>query len=284
MDPNNVIHLITRTNDPFNKNDWKLIRKDTLSALELILSGVVALKKANCINGEGHYPTAFHNLSIGIEKLAKLILTAEHVIQNSGKPPNKNVTKKYGHELIMLLDTVGNIAEKHHLELKHPRPHDDISIAIIDNLHSFAIGGRYDYSDNLGNPNSSDETDYIKQWWNKVAELILTKHPFDKNIEKKMSIDTETLLERIKKDNTVQCINELGKAMKDDAEILEWDGKTQIVQDFGLFYTLRIVQWIAEVFVVLSKDSGHDILFEHYKIFEVFIMLDDELKAKIKCP
>ncbi len=261
--------------------EWLSIRKECRLARELLGSGINSLRSANYADGEGHYYNAFFGLSIGLERLAKLILITDHIIQNDGVLPPPQTTRNYGHKLTNLLKRVNDISIERGLELTCPCLGNNISIKIVSCLHSFATAGegRYFNFSSLFNPNFEPDLEPIKKWWQDVAEFILAEHYFDREI--KMSDNTRNVLELMEKDHSLFYTNEVGKIMGDRNEILEWDRRTQIVQQFGCFHTLTIVRWMACVFIEISKNNieqQNNILFEHSKYFIGFIQSDEHLK------
>ena len=63
--------------------EWHALGREAELSAEQIAQGVTALGKANHAQ-KGIYTQAFFGLSIGLERLAKLILLADHAISNSG--------------------------------------------------------------------------------------------------------------------------------------------------------------------------------------------------------
>ena len=282
------IKLLAKKDDPTDNQHWRNIARECLLILELLDSGMIALGKASSMDMEGHYYNAFFGLSVGIERLAKLILVTEHTV-TSGKLPTNDVIESYrnnyGHDLIKLLDKIQKITTM--LNLTHSRPHNEISRAIINCLNSFASAGkgRYANFNFLNDPQDENEFEPIKKWWNEVAEPILKEHYIGTAIEEKIKEEIANTPKKYKTaGHLLLCLNEKGILLKGERKILEWGKQTQIVQKYGCYYTLTIARWMAELFVVLSKNCTDKTLFRYSEHFEVFLMSDDELKAKIKCP
>ncbi len=282
------LELIISEKDPANKHKWRSIRKECCLVQELISSGATALGKANYRDGEGYYYSAFFNLSIGMERLAKLILAADHIIEKKGIAPSKKYIEKHGHNLIKLLDEVDKIAEKYKLKLKYEyeRPQDSISIAIISCLDSFASSdkGRYDNFNNLDKEYSNDEFESIKKWWVDVAELILNNHYYNTGTD--YLVKFYAILDSIPMDDNgfAFYIDETGEEMGTAEACFERDAKTELVQKVGQFHTLRIVRWMVIIFGVLCDRYGHSILYGHHKHLKNFLLTDKQLKDKLEYP
>jgi hypothetical protein len=81
-----------RNKNPWDIPKWHALGREAALVRHLVGSGASALGKANYADQMGEYYTAFFGLSIGLERLSKLILVADFAITNDGKMPEK---KKY---------------------------------------------------------------------------------------------------------------------------------------------------------------------------------------------
>lgn len=140
--------------DPFTLPEWHALRREASLVSQLIGSGATALGRASYAEGFGEYYTAFFGLSIGIERLAKLILIADHAIDHNGALPDTKAVKAYGHKIRELVEKADQIANKHKLSLEYAKPTDPICWAAVDCLASFAEAskGRYANFEAIGNP------------------------------------------------------------------------------------------------------------------------------------
>jgi hypothetical protein len=64
--------------------EWHALNREAQLAAGQIAIGITALGKANYAD-KGRYAEAFFGLSIGLERMAKLILIAGHCIENHGR-------------------------------------------------------------------------------------------------------------------------------------------------------------------------------------------------------
>jgi hypothetical protein len=159
--------------DPWDIPEWHALRREAALVRHLVGSGVTALGRANYADKKGEYYTAFFGLSVGLERLAKLILVADHAISNGGQMPDERTVRKFRHKLVDLLNAADAVAQKHKMKLAYPRPTSAISAQIIERLDAFADASRGRYANfvALGDPNLGQE-EPIGKWWDKVAELI----------------------------------------------------------------------------------------------------------------
>ncbi len=262
---------------------------------ESIGSGITALGKAGYGDNLGNYYNAFFGLSTGIERLAKLILVVDDINKSDDNLPNKNKNKSYGHNLIKLFDAVETVTLNHKTELKHRCPHNAISNAIISCLTSFANAGkgRYANFNALDNSNSENEHEPIQKWWCKVANPILKEHYFDTDLEKELQQHIVQYLESPDKLYPVMLErDEFGETMHTVQDYWTRDAQTKLVQKFGRYHTLIIVRWMAEVFLIITRDGDWgisnstrcDIMFANYPTFLDFLEPDEVLLTKKQWP
>jgi len=99
--------------NPLSMPAWHAMHREANLVSQLIGVGVTALGKATYASGMGEYYTAFFGLSIGIERLSKLVLIANHVLRSNGQLPDKTTVRQFGHNLVKLLDEVERVADSH---------------------------------------------------------------------------------------------------------------------------------------------------------------------------
>ena len=240
--------------NPQDIPEWHAIRREAQLVRHLLGSGVTGLGKANYADKAGEYYTAFFGLSIGLERLAKLVLVANYAITQNNQMPGKEVLKRFGHKLVELLKEVENIQANCSLKLDYPRPTTQISNAIVERLDAFADArrGRYVNFSTLGDPNlGKDEP--IRKWWDEVAELILAEHYYGKPVQKKVEARAKVIDSLISPITIVRFTNEKGDALQDVESGSILTGQTAIVQRYGRFYALSVVRWLSDVFSKLSE-------------------------------
>ena len=94
--------------------EWHALGREAELAGEQLALGVTALGRANHAQ-QGLYTQAFFALSIGFERPGKLILVADHAIENHRSWLTDNELKTVGHDISALFAAAEPIA------LKHPR-------------------------------------------------------------------------------------------------------------------------------------------------------------------
>lgn len=244
----------------FDNPNWHAIGRETKLVRHLVGSGVTSLGRASYGDMMGEYYTAFFGLSVGLERLAKLILVVDHAISSNGTMPNENLIKKYGHKLARLLDAVDGIETKHSLNLPYKRPADDISDKIIDCLDAFADAtrGRYANFAVLGDPNLGQH-EPVQLWWDDVATLILERHYKGKKVQANTEARADMLHEMLAGYSKVLNVNESGELMHDVHTASLRTGQTEVAQRFGRYYALIVIRWLS----CLISELSHKACYHH---------------------
>jgi hypothetical protein len=275
--------------DPTQIPEWHAIGRECALVRHLIGSGITALGQANYADKRGEYYTAFFGLSVGLERLVKLILVADYAISNGGRMPPESVVRGFGHKLIALADAAEDIAVRRKLKVGYARPSSPISTKIVEALDSFADArrGRYANFLALDNPNLSNQ-EPINKWWDEVAELILREHFYGTKAEQRVKNNAEIVDTLLGRSAFVQFTNESGDTMRDVLTASIRSGQSTYVQKFGRYYTLLVVRWLASIFSALSNDAcyGHGIhaLAGAYEYFQTYTVEDHFLKTRKKWP
>ncbi|MHC9419879.1 hypothetical protein ACYZX9_14920 [Sphingomonas citri] len=276
--------------EPFDLPEWHAMRREASLVSQLIGSGATALGRASYGDGFGEYYTAFFGLSIGVERLAKMILVADHVVSHAGALPSPKAVKAFGHKLGPLIDAADKIATSRQLELTYARPTDPICGAIIDCLASFAEAsqGRYANFEAIGNPAFDRTHEPVERWWVNVVEPALIKHYRGRAAEARVRRNAEIVAALMGDSVTVLHTDERGRMMTDIATASERSGQTEQARKYGRLYTLRVVRWLADIFTELTHPTGYSdyltVLFGHYELFVTYRNPDGFLLTRKRWP
>lgn len=273
--------------DPITLPEWQALHREASLVSQLIGAGVTALGRASYGSGFGEYYTAFFGLSIGIERLAKLILVVDHALANAGVLPDQKAVRGFGHDLKALTNKAGQIAAQHQLKLKYARPQDPICWAALACLDSFASAskGRYANFEAIGNPSFDPAQEPVNKWWAEVVKPILTKHHCGKKGVKARASVIDAMIGEA---SLVQFRSETGGALSDVATASERTGQTRWAQKYGRYYTLCIVRWLSNIFEELAREAacgkGMNALFGHWESFNTYTVTDDFLLTRKTWP
>lgn len=79
---------------------FSLLQQEGHLAAGALLSGFDALLKANLEGASiGKFYTAFFQLSIGIERISKLAIVVDHMMEHNGNAPSDSQMKAFGHKI-----------------------------------------------------------------------------------------------------------------------------------------------------------------------------------------
>lgn len=271
--------------NPHDIPEWHAIRREAQLVRHLLGSGLTSLSKANYADRAGEYYTAFFGLSIGLERLAKLVLVADYAIAHNNQMPPNEVLKDFGHKLAKLLKEVEKVQANNSLKLDYPRSTTQISDAIVERLDAFASAGRGRYINfsTLGDPNLGKQ-EPIRKWWDDVAELILAEHYYGKPVQKNVEAQAKFISSVLSPISLVRFTSEKGEALQDVESSSILTGQTSILQRYGRFYTLLVVRWLSDVFSKLSERACYthriDAFFGVWEFFDTYCVNDKFLKTR----
>lgn len=275
--------------DPLILPEWQALHREASLVGQLLGSGATSLGRASYGSGFGDYYTAFFGLSIGLERLAKLILVADHAIENGGALPDQNKVRKFGHDLRRLQGKVEAIRSKHSITVEEDVTKDNLCSSIVACLDSFAAAskGRYANFEVIGNPGFDPQNEPVNKWWLEVVEPILDKHYRGKHAEAKARSRAKLVASTFGDVATVRFTDENGNQLNDLEAASERSSQNAIAQKYGRFHTLRVVRWFAIILdQLLAKGTadGIDSLFGHSSFLESYRVDDSFLRDRKNWP
>jgi hypothetical protein len=240
--------------DPLKLPEWHAISREVALVRQLIGSGVTSLGRANYADKLGEYYTAFFGLSVGFERLSKLILVADHVMANAGEMPKEKAVRKFGHHLVKLTDEVKKVSLRHSLKPGYGFPSNPISVKILECLDAFADAnrGRYANFAALGDPDIREE-EPVRKWWASVAELILQDHYHGKAVQRRVESRAEIVHRLMGNDAMVLHTGECGSHLRDLFSASVRTGQGELVQRYGRYYALVLARWLSSVFNEIAR-------------------------------
>jgi hypothetical protein len=150
--------------------------RETAIAAEQIASGVTLLGRASG-SAPGIFGQALFSLSIGFERLAKLIFVVKHYVDHSGQFPSDETLKNtFRHRIQQLFDYSVSLAPRYlNVEEYGEVPASDIHQGVVASLNEFAGKTRYFNLSILSGPVSGLQNPSLT-WYAKVSKPILDKH------------------------------------------------------------------------------------------------------------
>ena len=220
---------------------FKLLNRETALATGLIAGGLADLKKVP--HGDAYYYEAFYALSLGIERMLKLLLVVEDTQAN---------IRRHGHNLVKLYDA----ADIHFAEAS-------IEQKLLVFLSAFASGSRYSILDALSNRSYETDNEPIKRFFEDVGRPILDAHGFDPNQYLVNQMVNASLL-HIQEDF----------AVNDDTTHVVLIGKRcEFIAKHAAMYVGRIIQPLLER---LSRSEGVDRKNPVFSEYFIYLRGDDK--------
>lgn len=276
-------------NNPWDIPEWHFVKQEAQLVRHLLGSGATALGRANYADKKGEYYTAFFALSVGLERLCKLILVINSAIENGGQMPSQDVVRRYGHQLEKLIDAVAAAATHQSISQNHNRPVNAIVSAIISNLDAFADArrGRYANFEALGDPNLTSH-EPISKWWNEVAEPTLDQHYQGTKTQARVESNARLIDQLIGGFTLVHHTSETREMMTDVETASRRTGQTAIVQKWTRYYTLTLIRWLSDVYKEIAYkavyEKGYDAFFGSWEFFDTFLVDDSFLRTRKAWP
>jgi len=156
----------------------KLLLNEAKLTCSMLGNGLNSLRKSSILN-VGLYYQSFFSLSIGIERLLKIIIIIKYRCENNGFFPTSEEikVKSFGHNIIKLIDFL-DIKIENEIELK-----------ILEFLNNFSKKSRYFNIDGIINENIDYENPLHS--WKKIQEDILKIIKKGKKIPNKEILATQ---------------------------------------------------------------------------------------------
>lgn len=235
---------------------WHALGREAELAAEQLATGVTLLGRANHAQ-KGLYLQAFFALSIGFERLAKLVLVADHAITHGGAWMSDAALRKIGHDIDALLRACEPIGHTHAAHEKwSARPATPIHAAIVANLTDFAKLTRYYNLASLSGGKAAQPVEPIQRWWVEVGTPILALHGQrgSGGIRRAQGAAQIASLEAAV---FVLRHGEADQPIRSLAAMMQHAQATAVVQRHGRLYVMQIVRWLATVLAEIARDGAH---------------------------
>jgi hypothetical protein len=241
---------------PGQSERWQAIAREAASAAEHIAIGATALSRANHAQ-TAYYSQAFFSLSVGFERSCKLALSVASALDGNGFADRKTL-RKYGHNVVKLLNDVDVLADNRGLTGDGRLPRDEIHNAILEVLREFADNLTRYYNLELAAGETAAATeDPISAWFNRVTLPVLEERDTDKSRARReqkaammRSIEAMTLVRHHAEDGTPISSLEAGALHS---------GAVDFARPWERMHVLQIARFLYEVFSRLGSGPHPDI-------------------------
>ena len=219
----------------------------------------------------------FFGLSIGLERIAKLIIISDYAITNAGKFPPNNILRKVGHDISALLAHCEPLSAKYRAGKQYAeRPADEIHNGIIMTITEFGKLSRYYNLDLLTGGSAASLPEPIQAWWQRVGQPILSKHYSERQRERDHQRAAALDTRMSDKVSVLYHTESIGQ-IENIEELVLRAAATRVIQKFGRLYTLQIVRWLAYLISDLAYIGTPIVpgLFGLEELFMMFRIPDD---------
>lgn len=239
-----------------------LLIKEGYLASSAIGHGLNTLRKSG-IHAQGEYYLAFFQLSIGLERLMKLIVIQYFRGTHNGFPGNKAM-RSFGHNLVELYSAIYEFDTNDKSLLD-----DDISIKMLNFLSDFAMSTRY-YNLDILTGKQQIKNPLVE--WVDIENLIFERHFANKPPKSKISEDLSNFLNE--KSYTL-VYDEKNQLMRNAKEMIEKSERTEHVQGYSVYYIYQILHRLTDI---LDKTEGESDLFPFLR--EFFVLFSGTLSQR----
>jgi hypothetical protein len=149
---------------------WLLLQQEAILANSCIRTGFEFMVKGGFDDVyKGHYYSSFFQLSIGIERIMKLVIISHHMVNHDYKAPENKSIRNYGHDLVKLYEIISKISANYNQAILNSSvtiPYD-----MLDFLNYFAKSTlRYHNISNLDALSINNIDPLVK--WREIIEKI----------------------------------------------------------------------------------------------------------------
>lgn len=223
---------------------FKTISNECQFTREILGTGVTQLGKANYAS-KGSYFNAFSSITIGLERIGKMVLMLDYYLHNNKTfPTNRYIKNEIGHDLNKLYQKSQEIKVNYEGEFTFLNQlNDPIQIQILDLFTRFAKGDRYANIDLL--VNRQRQSDPIKEWYEtidkRLFELRVSKRKKDRIEQNAEVID---LL--MSKFTLVRHTEESGAEINSVKKASTLTGMNESIIKYRQLYVLQIIRYWVE--------------------------------------
>jgi len=218
--------------------------------------GLTILRNAN-FSRKGDYYQAFFQLSIGLERLMKLILIENHYGSENNFPSNK-ILRGYGHKLTDLYTYVSSLEVSVN---NNPCDKNKICKLILELLSNFAISSRYYNLDLLTQGNTENEDPLVM--WKNIQNDIRLRH--NKNLSKNELV-IEKLVDILDDNSITFFYNEENNVISSAKDLFKQTVDIDFVQGYATLYTRKIITYLVEILIDIEyKYNSFPFLREYFE-------------------
>lgn len=234
----------------------QLIHRETHLCAQSLANGLNCIRKYDFSN-VGLFYSGMFSVTIGFERLLKLILLLDYKIEFNKYPGNQYLKSK-GHEINKLIELCLVIARKHVVDINKLNfaeiREDELCTSIITFMTDFAVGARYYNLDTLtGKVHQNNEP--LARWDSEINSLILERHP----LPAKKLLAFKKNASEIADISMVHHTTENGSVVNNINDFMSMSAAVDHKQGYSVFYIYKIINYFLKVLVKLDLKQNPQI-------------------------
>jgi hypothetical protein len=244
---------------------------------EMLAAGATQVRRANYAT-KGMYFQAFTSLSTGLERIGKLCLMLDHLL-DKGHFPDDQFMRAIGHRVELIYQKTADVVARRKFQLEFlPKLQEPVHLAIVSILSEFGMGDRYSNINLLvGNPRSGDP---MGRWHTEVDTPLFTSIVGERRkerIERNARL-AEGLLGGV---STVLHISETGDMITTMVDGSRRTGVYGATAPYRQLYVLQIIRYWVEVLRLLeAKAAAVSDDIPSFEMFAIFHNDDSYLRTR----
>lgn len=227
-------------------NNFFLLQQEGYLIRSCLTAGMTALRNAS-VEDKGAFYTAFFQLSIGFERLMKVILILDYMVSNQLQAPTQQEVKKYSHDLIKLINSVSIVAQRYDINIEEILSTQPTNFDILNFLGEFAKSTRYANLDTLSG--KSGVADPLVEW-NKII-LSIIKSEIPKHVQEKVSREA-SFVENVLGEHATVIYHNLEKRPLSLSSGFSEVRFHNIVASYAVWHVMEIISVLKDVLVKIT--------------------------------
>lgn len=269
---------------------WHSLTQEGYLASSCLCTGLTALRNANLGNKKGLFYTAFFELSIGLERMMKLLIVLDHLAEHRCVGPDEKILRKYGHQLLKLWRNAQHLATKYGTKALVPLSEDQNVIRILSLLAAFAdADGRYANVNGLSAAPNRSLIDPLTDWAD-IANGLFEQHAAAK--QRKAADDMHVAAELAFGNSAMNLIGDLTNMPISVAELHKRVSLIDTASRYAILHLVRLIEGLRETMEVINHAAHRaertlkhtEPLIPHMKEFFDFAWSDRSVLNKKRWP
>jgi len=252
--------------DTLTDEQYLLLSREAGLAAMSLCEGLTCLRKTDFIQN-AYALHAFFSVSVGMERMMKLILISEHRRSNDNAFPDNGFLKRFGHKINDLYAVCKTLADKlNKSHLYRDVESSPISKEIISFLNDFGDKARYYNLDTLTGITQANE-EPLKRWHISVNQPIISLHYRQSRAamlleEHLANVDGVLVRHHDYSGNDITSLQQLVS----NAQTIE------VCRKYSVLYTYKILRFLS----ALLKEIDYPHLFPHLSEYFFQLTFDDK--------